>query len=260
MFETRQIPAPDAINRLKKGDIVFLGTYVVDILDDQNIRGKLTGYNCCDGDEIHFKWTDIERVVTRNGITIAENPGKPPKLLRMEDAIHTMVDDLKKDNRWPGILDYVHIASENYVFKSEDVSMDFKVCYGGSEGIYTDLYLIDFSGREEKKIRAATIKTLYEDEGAYRTMAMLGANLVLAFSKWAKTNNDLFIREGYGLIHYSLDGKRTYTRFLREKEHRDEAIKEASKIISAENREVHADLVDFKTLRIIKVFDLSRKE
>ena len=138
--------------------------------------------------------------------------------------------------------------------------MDFKVCYGGSEGIYTDLYLIDFSGSEEKKIRAATIKTLYEDEGAYRTMAMLGANLVLAFSKWAKTNNDLFIREGYGLIHYSSDWKRTYTRFLREKEHRDEAIKEASKIISAENREVHADLVDFKTLRIIKVFDLSRKE
>lgn len=120
MFETRQIPAPDAINRLKKGDIVFLGTYVVDILDDQNIRGKLTGYNCCDGDEIHFKWTDIERVVTRNGITIAENPGKPPKLLRMEDAIHTMVDDLKKDNRWPGILDYVHIASmgkAEYMFR-----------------------------------------------------------------------------------------------------------------------------------------------
>lgn len=258
MFEMRQIPAIDALDSLKDGDVVYLGTNAADILYDQNILDKLTGYDCSDGTEIHFKWTDIE-YVDRNGVMIAENPGQPPALLSIQDAMQAIIDNLKEDNRWPGILDYVHISSENYVFKSEDVGMEFKACYGGNEGIYTDLYLIDFSGSEEMKIRAATIKTLYEDDGAYRTMAMLGANLVLAFSKWAKTNNDLLIREGYGLIHYSSDGKRTYTRFLREKEHKDEAIKEASKIISAENREVHADLVDFKTLRIIKVFDL-RKE
>lgn len=259
MFKTRQIPAIDALDSLKDGDVVNLGTYAVDILYDQNMRGKLTGYDCSDGAEIHFKWTDIE-CVARNGVMIAENSGQPPALLSIQDAMQAIIDNLKEDNCWSAILDYVHISSENYVFKSEDVEMEFKVCYGGNEGIYTDLYLIDFSGSEETKIRAATIKTLYEDDGSYRTMAMLGANLVLSFCQWAKENNDLLIREGYGLIHYSSDGKRTYTRFLREKEHKDEAIKEASKIISAENREVHADLVDFKTLRIIKVFDELRKE
>ena len=84
-------------------------------------------------------------------------------------------------------------------------------------------------------------------------MAMLGANLVLAFNEWVRKNRDLFIREGYGLMFYTQTGDRKYIRFLKETKNRDNAIREAIGIIK--NGDIHADLVEFKTLHIIKRFD-----
>lgn len=86
-------------------------------------------------------------------------------------------------------------------------------------------------------------------------MAMLGANLVLAFNEWVRKNMDLFIREGYGLMFYTKTGDRKYIRFLKESKYRDNAIREAIGIIKNGYGDIHADLVEFKTLRIIKRFD-----
>lgn len=252
MFEIRQVPAIEALEKIKEGDVVYIGPHAVDIFDDQNIRGKLTGYDCNDGEEIQFTRTDIE-AVTRNGIEIARDPEETPQPFKAEDAINAIVDSLKKDGRWPVILDYIIPCSEDYTFKSGDICASYDISYGGSEGIYTELYLIDFSGDEEIKIKIATTKTLEDDAGAYRTMAMLGANLVLAFNEWVRKNRDLFIREGYGLMFYTKTGDRKYIRFLKESKYRDNAIREAIGIIK--NGDIHADLVEFKTLRIIKRFD-----
>lgn len=252
MFEIRQVPAIEALEKIKEGDVVYIGPHAVDIFDDQNIRGKLTGYDCNDGEEIQFTRTDIE-AVTRNGIEIARDPEETPQPFKAEDAINAIVDSLKKDGRWPVILDYIIPCSEDYAFKSGDICASYDISYGGSEGIYTELYLIDFSGDEEIKIKIATAKTLEDDAGAYRTMAMLGANLVLAFNEWVRKNRDLFIREGYGLMFYTKTGDRKYIRFLKETRNRDNAIREAIGIIK--NGDIHADLVEFKTLHIIKRFD-----
>lgn len=253
MFEIRQVPAIEALEEIKEGDVVNIGSYVVDIFNDQNTRGKLTGYDCNDGEEIQFTLADIE-AVTRNGIEIARDPEEPPQPFKAEDAINAIVDSLKKDGRWPVILDYIIPCSEDYAFKSGDICASYDVSYGGSEGIYTELYLIDFSGDEEIKIKIATAKTLEDDAGAYRTMAMLGANLVLAFNEWVRKNRDLFIREGYALMFYTKTGDRKYIRFLKETKNRDNAIREAIGIIKNGYGDIQADLVEFKTLHIIKRF------
>ncbi len=92
---------------------MYISVHAVDIFDDQNIRGKLTGYDCNDGEEIQFTRTDIE-AVTRNGIEIARDPEETPQPFKAEDAINAIVDSLKKDGRWPVILDYIIPCSEDY--------------------------------------------------------------------------------------------------------------------------------------------------
>ena len=84
--------------------MLYIGPHAVDIFDDQNIRGKLTGYDCNDGEEIQFTRTDIE-AVTRNGIEIARDPEETPQPFKAEDAINAIVDSLKNVTRKPMLVD-----------------------------------------------------------------------------------------------------------------------------------------------------------
>lgn len=84
-------------------------------------------------------------------------------------------------------LDYELVSKSDKRFAAtkrgiDDVVLRWECDFGGSEGIYIDLYL-DYYDADNKKSRAdfATIKTLKDDDDSFREMCALGCEYAIAF-------------------------------------------------------------------------------
>ena len=74
------------------------------------------------------------------------------------------------------------------------------MAYGGSEGIYLDIYLdgsIDEKQEKYSRIRIAVIKTLSESREAMRIMAKLGADWVVDVTAIVNENMEDFTWDGF---------------------------------------------------------------
>ena len=79
--------------------------------------------------------------------------------------------------------------------------MVFTVRFGGSEGIYLNLFLdgeLDSSGKSAACL-IGTYKTLSRDDETFRQMAILGANFALETNWWIWDRLDDFTWTGYDI-------------------------------------------------------------
>ena len=128
------------------------------------------------------------------------------------DQLFNMVNEkLMEDGLLPDILDYS--LSSRYSFPVKNVVWDCvgRVNFGGSEGIYLDMYLsgdTDGTGVNGDHL-FATYKTLERDDDIFLQMAILGAKFSLETYHWLGERLDDFTWTGYD-IAFLLGGKEKY--------------------------------------------------
>ena len=107
---------------------------------------------------------------------------------------------LKAKGKLPSFLDYgLPSGKEDREILTHFWNVTYKVRFGGSEGIYLDMFLdgeMDASG-EAGEYRFGTYKTLNGDDEAFRQMALLGAEFSLEAYHWLSERLADFTWTGY---------------------------------------------------------------
>ena len=106
------------------------------------------------------------------------------------------VEEEVKIGSEPGI-DYALGSRDDFQLTTDDFEDVASVGYGGSEGIYTDIFIQGYfdGNREQKPI--GTIKTLNEDPEWMEKMGALGGRFVAAATDFIRKNSFNFIFKGY---------------------------------------------------------------
>lgn len=106
---------------------------------------------------------------------------------------------LKEKGLLPDILDYGIAESKDIPIRSYAWDLIGIVNFGGSEGIYLDLYCYGNTGNSfnEKKIPVGTYKTLETSKDAYKIMGNLNAEFVYETLDFVNNNMDDFTWDGY---------------------------------------------------------------
>lgn len=119
---------------------------------------------------------------------------------------------LKEKGVLPSFLDYgIASGKEDRQILTHFWDVTFKVRFGGSEGIYLDMYLsgdTDGTGVNGDHL-FATYKTLERDDDIFLQMAILGAKFSLETYHWLGERLDDFTWTGYD-IAFLLGGKEKY--------------------------------------------------
>lgn len=104
------------------------------------------------------------------------------------------------------ILDYFLPTSKEIPIKTYEFNLKNNLDYGGSEGIYLDLF-ISFTSKEEKKLCSlGTFKTLQEDAKAMHTMATLLADFLIEGCSYVNQHLDDFTWKGFDVHILGEDG------------------------------------------------------
>ena len=111
------------------------------------------------------------------------------KPMTTEEFFDRICEILKEKGMMLDILDYALATSEPIPMKTYEYSIRNNLDYGGSEGIYRDLW-IEYYGEDSNKQRSSlgTIKTLREDDEAMHIMANLLADFVTQQRRFANAN------------------------------------------------------------------------
>lgn len=97
---------------------------------------------------------------------------------------------LKEKNKLPDILDYeAPVRQEENIYNPE-FYITAQLDYGGSEGIYLDLFIKSYGGSKIQRI--GCYKTLYEDDNAMRTMGQLYADFVIESTNYINEHYNEF--------------------------------------------------------------------
>jgi len=135
--------------------------------------------------------------------------GKP---YTARDLFQMIDTGLKEKGQLPSFLDYgIPSGKDDRQILTHFWDVTFKVRFGGSEGIYLDLYLtgeVDSSGKSGDYL-FGTYKTLNGDDESFREMALLGADFSLEAYHWLNGRLDDFTWTGYD-ISFQSAGKETY--------------------------------------------------
>lgn len=115
-------------------------------------------------------------------------------------------DRLRGHEQLPEILDYGIPSRETLKLTSIDFCLDSRLDYGGSEGIYLDLWLTKPATKE--RYNFGTYKTLEESPEAMREMGKLLADFIVNFHDYLDHNADDFDFEGYNIYPVKEDGTR----------------------------------------------------
>lgn len=122
-----------------------------------------------------------------------------------------IVERLKERHKLPDILDYCLPENVRECVPVRSCSFDilFHLNYGGSEGIYLDVYAqgaVTEDG-EDKKYSLGTCKTLHEDDSAMHTMAVLGADFVCEGRRYIREHCDDFCFTGFNVTLFKCDNE-----------------------------------------------------
>ena len=126
-----------------------------------------------------------------------------------EELFEVIVDILKKKNLLPDILDY-HLAErhDSKEIRSYEWDTIGIINFGGSEGIYLDVYAQGEIGNNESKVRLGTFKTLNRSREDFYIMAKLQTDFVYETRDFVNDHIDDFEWTGYNVRFYKGD-KRT---------------------------------------------------
>jgi hypothetical protein len=103
---------------------------------------------------------------------------------------------LKENGQMPDILDYGKAESHPIPVTTYEFEIRNNLDYGGSEGIYLDLWIERNTDGEKAQYRLGTFKTLDDSPEAMRTMAQLLADFIVAETRYVNKNLDDFTWEG----------------------------------------------------------------
>lgn len=155
-----------------------------------------------------------------------------------------IMDQLQSENRVPDILDYALAENDPVEIRNYEFDVLGAVNYGGSEGIYIDLFLrgnigYGWGGKEHTKL--GTIKTLRTDDDSFRQMAVLMADFQIAATRFVNAHLDDFTWIGYD-IEYFREGETERSYGITGKAIRDfeEATEEAKRTMKRFPRYVKA--------------------
>ncbi len=116
---------------------------------------------------------------------------------------------LKAGGMMPDILDYGIAERKGVPMRTSEFSLKNCLDYGGSEGIYLDLWM---EYEEEgccTRARLGTFKTLEDDRSAMRTMAVLLADIIVEGYAYVRKNSDDFTWEGFHVYALDSAGKKS---------------------------------------------------
>lgn len=120
----------------------------------------------------------------------------------------TIIEELKAADQWPQeIIDYALASGDNVELRSAEIHPFFKLDFGGSEGIYLDIYVdgeeLKYASTGEEQVYLGCVKALEESEDAFRRFAVLGADFQLKLNAYIYKHHDELNRKGYSVKFYS---------------------------------------------------------
>ena len=136
-------------------------------------------------------------------------------LIKSNYLFNEIIKIIKEKGVFPDIIDYA-IPCDEVLIDTPEFYITNGLDYGGSEGIYLDLYLnfYDAERREQRNVRFGCIKTLYDDAAAMHTMANLLADIMVASREYVNKNYALFDRRGFRISGFRENDEKLSTCYL----------------------------------------------
>lgn len=138
-----------------------------------------------------------------------ENKDKPVrnKPMTTEELFNRICGILKEKELMPDILDYVLATSDSVPMITYEFRIRNNLDYGGSEGIYIDLWIEYYQDKEKVINGLGTIKTLRQDREGMQIMGKLLADFIAEENAYVNTNLDGFTWKGADVHAVDGDGK-----------------------------------------------------
>lgn len=130
------------------------------------------------------------------------------KPMTTADLFNKICDILKEREVFPDILDYALAESTPMPITTYEYNLKNNLDYGGSEGIYLDLWIVTYTGNEPRNKRLATFKTLRDDHDAMRIMGQLLADFIVEERTYVNANLDDFTWDGVQVRAFDENGKK----------------------------------------------------
>ena len=121
-----------------------------------------------------------------------------------EELFNRIKSTLKAKNKLPDILDYGLATSNPVPIRTYQFDLKHNLAYGGSEGIYLDLWIEYFYEDENYRKDLGTFKTLQDSKESMHAMAALLADFIIELNAYVRANEDDFAWEG--IYVYPIDG------------------------------------------------------
>ena len=130
------------------------------------------------------------------------------KPMTTEEYFDKVCGILKEKGMMPDILDYGLATSNPVPMTTYEFNIGNNLDYGGSEGIYLDLWIVYYENSEKRTKGVGTFKTLREDNEAMHIMANLLADFVIEERNFVNANLDDFTWEGADVHPFDDAGNR----------------------------------------------------
>ena len=130
------------------------------------------------------------------------------KPMTTKDLFNKISGILKEKDKLPDILDYGLATSNPVPVSTYQFELKNNLDYGGSEGIYLDLWIEYFLNGERRADRLGTFKTLSTSNEAMHIMADLLADFIIEGYVYVNENLDDFTWEGADACPLDEDGKK----------------------------------------------------
>lgn len=118
------------------------------------------------------------------------------KPMTTAELFDKVCDILKEKELYPDILDYALAEHTPKPITNYEYSLRNNLNYGGSEGIYLDLWIETDTDGGTKRNKLGTFKTLEDSRDAMHIMAGLLADFIVEESAYVNANLDDFCWEG----------------------------------------------------------------
>lgn len=128
------------------------------------------------------------------------------KPMTTADLFDKICEILKKEEVYPDILDYALPEYNPVPIMTYEFCIKNNLDYGGSEGIYLDLWIEMYTDGELQKFPLGTFKTLREDHDAMRIMGTLLADFLAEERTYVNANLDDFTWKGANIRIYDDSG------------------------------------------------------
>lgn len=130
------------------------------------------------------------------------------KPMTTEELFNKIYGIMKEKGKLPDILDYGLATNNPVPIRTYQFDLKNNLDYGGSEGIYLDLWIEYFTNSERRVNGIGTFKTLSTSNEAMHTMASLLADFIIEEYAYANGNLDDFTWEGADVHPIDESGKK----------------------------------------------------